>query len=245
MDYCNNCNREISGKYCSNCGQPARLKRIDSHYIIHEITHVLHFEKGVFFTIRELLFRPGKNIREFISINRSRLVKPVIFIIISSLIYSLLNHFFHIEDGYINFSDSSLTAEEAEKSTSGKILHWIQSHYGYANIIMGVFISVWLKLFFRKHQYNIFELLILLCFVLGIGMLIISLFTLFQGLTGIQVMQGAGVLLILYCSWAIGQFFGQDKFGSYFKAFAAYILGMLTFTFAALLTGLLFDLFKL
>jgi len=106
MTNCKNCDNVITGNFCSNCGQPVKLERIDRHYIVHEINHVLHFEKGIFYTIKELLIRPGQNVREFISENRSRLVKPIIFIIVTSLIYSIIVHFFHVEDGYINMSDS-------------------------------------------------------------------------------------------------------------------------------------------
>lgn len=222
------------GIYCSNCGQPAQLKRIDGHYIIHEIEHVLHFEKGILFTIRELLLQPGKNVRDFFAENRSRLVKPVLFIVITSLIYSVISHFFHIEDGYVNYA-------AAEKSSATVIFEWIQQHYGYANIIMGVFIALWVKLFFRKYDYNFFEILILLCFVMGMGMLIFSFFALLQGVTHINMMQIAGLVGVVYISWAIGQFFDQKPI-SYFKAFCAYLLGFITFSASALILGALIDL---
>jgi len=61
MNNCSNCNDALTGKYCSNCGQPVKVKRIDGHYIVHEIEHVLHFERGILFTIKELLIRPGQN----------------------------------------------------------------------------------------------------------------------------------------------------------------------------------------
>ncbi|RZJ27416.1 MAG: DUF3667 domain-containing protein, partial [Flavobacterium sp.] len=76
MTTCKNCTALVAENYCPKCGEPATLKRIDGHYIIHEIEHVLHFEKGILLTIRELLIRPGQNVREFISENRGRLVKP-------------------------------------------------------------------------------------------------------------------------------------------------------------------------
>lgn len=232
---CKNCNSEVNQNYCPNCGQSVKLKRIDGHYIIHEIEHVLHFEKGILFTIRELLVRPGENVRHFISENRVRLVKPIIFIIVTSLIYTLVNHFFHIEDGYVKF-------DEAKQSTTGLIFKWVQEHYGYANIIMGIFIAFWAKIFFRKYSYNFFEILILLCFVIGMGMLIYSVFAIFQGLTHINVMQIAGLVGFVYCSWAIGQFFDKQKGINYFKAFAAYVLGFLTFSLTAILIGTLIDL---
>jgi hypothetical protein len=221
--------------YCSNCGQPAKVKRIDAHYIVHEIEHVLHFERGILFTIKELLIRPGQSIRDFIAENRSRLVKPVIFIIVTSLIYTLINHFFHIEEGYVSFT-------EVKKTAIGSIFNWLQNHYGYANIIMGVFVVFWLKIFFKKYHYNFFELLILLCFVLGIGMLIFSVFALFEGLTKLNLMQISSFIGVVYCIWAIGQFFDKTKPISYVKALASYFLGMLTFCFSVIILGILINL---
>lgn len=231
---CTNCSNDFAGKYCNNCAQPAQLKRIDGHYILHEIEHILHFDKGILYTIKALLIRPGKSIKRFISDDRSRLVKPVIFIIITSLIYTTINHFFHIEDGYIS-------VHEVKSKAITSIFGWIQSHYGYANIIMGVFIAAWLKLFFRKYDYNFFEILILLCFVIGVAMLILALFALIQGVTKIGLMQYSGMLSFGYISWAIGQFFDQRKISSYVKALFAYVLGMLTSTITALLIGYLID----
>ena len=232
---CKNCSAEVNQNYCPNCGQPTKLKRIDGKYIMHEIKHILNFERGILFTVRELLLRPGENVRNFISENRIRLVKPIVFIIVTSLIYSLINHFFQIEDGYVKF-------DETKQSTTGNIFKWVQDHYGYANIIMGMFIAFWTKLLFRKYNYNYFEILILLCFVMGIGMLIYSSFALFQGLTHIDLMQIAGIVGFIYSTWAIGQFFDKKKFSNYVKAFFSYFLGFLTFTLTAVLIGTLIDL---
>ena len=142
MINCINCNHELSGKYCSNCGRPASIKRIDSHYITHEILHVLHFEKGILFTVKELLTRPGQNVREFIAVDRAKLVKPIIFVVITSLVYSLVNHLFHVEDGYVSY--------HGEKNATSSIFDWVQAHYGYANMIMSVFIALWLRLFLES-----------------------------------------------------------------------------------------------
>lgn len=234
MTNCGNCDSAITGNYCQNCGQPVKLKRIDAHYIIHEVEHILHFEKGILFTVRELLIRPGQNVKDFLHNNRSRLVKPIIFLIVTSLIYSLASHFFHVEDGYVKM-------EDAKKSTSAIIFKWIQDHYGYSNILMGIFIAWWTKLFFRKQGYNIYEILILLCFAMGMGMLIFAVFAATQGLTHVKVMQVGGYVGVAYCAWAIGQFFDGRKVMSYVKALGAYILGMVTFFASAMLVGVLID----
>lgn len=53
MTNCTTCNIELTSKFCPNFGQPSQLKRIDGNYIIHEIEHVLHIERGILYTIRE------------------------------------------------------------------------------------------------------------------------------------------------------------------------------------------------
>lgn len=231
---CKNCKTELNSKFCPDCGQPAKPKRIDGHYIIHEIEHILHFESGILFTIRELIINPGENIRNYLLENRSRLIKPIVFIIVCSLIYSITINIFHIEDNYIKF--------EGRQSTASDMFKWIQEHYGYANVIMGLFITMWLKIFFRKYNYNIFEILILLCFIMGVSMLIFSLFALFQGLIKINLMTIGGIIGIGYCSWAIGHFFGKSRVFNYVKALFAYILGMITFTISTILVGIIIDL---
>ena len=197
---CKKCNTIINSKFCSNCGQPSNLKRIDGHCIIHEIEHILHFERGILYTIRELIINPGQNIRNYLSDDRSRLVKPVIFIIVTSLIYTLTSHFFHIEEELINF-------EGLEKSAIGSILKWMQGNYGYASILTGIFIAIWLKVFFKKYKYNFYELLIMLCFVQGISMLIFTVFAFLEGVSHFKLLSFAGVLGVIYMTLAIGNFF--------------------------------------
>jgi hypothetical protein len=107
---------------------------------------------------------------------------------------------------------------------------------------MGIFIALWTKLFFRRYKLNIFEILILLCFVIGMGMLIYSVFTIIQGMTHFNLMQTAGIVGLVYTTWAIAQFYDKGKVATYVKAFFAYILGMLTFSLAAIIIGILTDL---
>lgn len=231
---CKNCVSKIHGNYCAQCGHAAKLKRIDGQFVLREIEHVLHFEKGLFFTIRELLIRPGKSVREYISENRSRLVKPIIFIIVTSLIYTLMEHFFHIEKGYFNMSDDKAAAVKV-------ISNWVHDHYGYANIIMGFFIACWLKIFFRKQDVNIFEIAILLSFVMGMGMLFLAIAAFLKGVTGLNLMAAASFITFAYLSWAIGQFFDRNKFTNYLKAGAAYALGFATFSASTWIVGAGYD----
>lgn len=232
---CNNCKNEFSFNFCPECGQPSKLKRIDGHYIMHEIEHVLHFDRGILFTIKELFINPGQNIRNYIFENRSRLVKPVIFVILTSLIYSVISHYFHIEDEYIKY-------QGLEKSSLFKILGWMQANYGYLNIMTGTFIAIWLQLFFKKYNYNFFELLIMLCFILGISMLIFAFFAIVEGVLHIKLLNIAGMISIVYLTWATGSFFEEKKAATYAKALISYLLGMITFFILIFAVGITIDI---
>lgn len=231
---CNNCYSEVKQNYCPNCGVPIKLSRINGRYLLNEVGSVLNFDKGIFYTIKELLIRPGISVHTFIHKDRNRLVKPIVFVIVTSLIYMIAQHFLHFEDGYVN-------ADGFEESAITKILGWIQSNYGYANILMAVFIAGWIKIFFRKYEYNFFEILILLCFVIGIGMLMYTVFGIIESTTKSRVLHIGGMIALIYTSWAIGQFFDKSKKTNYLKGFIAYLLGMLTFFIGAIILGLGID----
>ena len=233
---CKNCNTEIDYNFCPNCGQPKNLKRIDKQYIMHEIEHVLHFERGILHTVKELFTNPGKNIRKYLTESRTRLVKPVIFIFLTSLLYTLINNFFHIEDAYVNNNvfDNSLIL---------KIINWIQSHYGYANLLTGIFIAIWLKILFKKYDYNFYELLIMLCFVMGISMIIFSVFALIEGLVHFKLLGFASIISFLYLILSIVSFFNDKKIGNYFKAIIAFLFGSITFYIIIIAIGATLDFF--
>jgi hypothetical protein len=232
---CKKCKSEVSYNYCPLCGHPKDIKKIDGKYLLQEIRSVLSFEKGFLFTVRELATNPGRSIKDFLNNDRNRLVKPVVFLIVMSLIYSVFNKIFHFEDGYVQFSGN-------KDAATPSISKWIQENYGYANIIMAIFIAGWVKLFFRKRDVNIFEILVLLCFVMGMGMLIYAIFGVVQNLINFNLMQVAGIVGFIYLTWAIGQFYGKGKIVNYVKAFSAYILGMIAFTITAILIGSVIDL---
>ena len=232
---CKNCNAEVNSNFCHNCGHPTSVKRIDRYYIIREIGHLLHFERGLLYTIRALITNPGESIRTYLLETRSRLVKPVFFIIVTSLVYSLCNHYFHFDDNYVNYSGE-------EGSTTTELFKWVQEDYGNSNMVMAIFIALWTKLFFRKYNFNFFEILILLCFIMGIAMLIFSIFGAVQGITHVKTMQYAGIGGFAYTTFAIGQFYDKRKIASYVKAFLAYILGMVTFVLLLMIVGAIIDL---
>jgi len=239
MDTCKNCNEPISGNFCSNCGQPATLRRIDGRYIIHEIKEILCGNRGFVYTIKKMLTTPGESVRSFLAKDRYRFVKPITFVIITSLIYALINHFFRI-----SVEDLGLSGEEVSPTTI-LIFHWMTFEYpGYATMLTGLYMAFWIKLFFRKSGYNLFEVFILMCFISGVSALFMSVVTPFQGLSQLNIIQLSSVVLIIYFMWAVGQFFGEKKIKNYVKALIAYILGVLVLSILIVFVGTLIDVLK-
>lgn len=236
-EVCRICSNQITGTYCSSCGHPSTLVRINGKYILNEVRHVVNFEKGLLYSIRELFLRPGVSIRTFIREDRSRLIKPLVFLIVTSLIYTLLQQLLNFEDGYVNYSDSTQT-------TTTLLFEWVSKNYGYANIIMAIFIALWLKLFFRKYDYNFFETLILLCFMMGMGMVLYAIFGVLQSFMNSKVLDKGFLVGFLYVCWGIARFYDKKKFWNYIKAFFSYLLGFFTFALVVALLGALIDMYK-
>ncbi len=241
MNICKKCKNEIQSDYCPYCGHPQEIERINGRYIISEIGSVLNFHKGIFHTIRELLIRPGQNIRQFISEDRSRLVKPIMFILICSLTSTIFEQIFEFKNEYIDFH---VEFNDSSDSVMSLIFQWISQNYGYSNILISVFVAIWIKIFYRKYDYNFYEILILLLFVNGMQMLMFSFLGILEGLTKTPILSFGTYFVFIYAFWAIAQFFDKRKMLNYLKAPISYFLGMITFFLVALGIGLIIDLIK-
>jgi hypothetical protein len=181
------------------------------------------------YTIKKVLVSPGKSTREFLAEGRHRFVKPITFLILMSLIYTIINHFFQI-----GVKDYALQ-QDTLGGTYDQIMSWMLIDYpGYSGIITGLLMAFWIKLFFKKSGFNIFEIFILVCFVTGVTTLFLSIVTIFQGLLHVDLISISNLVLIVYFVWAVGQFFDSQKISSYVKAFLSYILGVLVLTFSIL-----------
>jgi hypothetical protein len=233
MIECKNCSNFFESKYCPHCGAPAKVKRIDRHYVAHEVQHgVLHVEKGFLFTARELMLRPGHCIRNFIEGGRAKHYKPIGFVIVTSIIYTALGHYF----------DTSSVYPKPE-GNANKVILWITTHYSYSNLIEILFISTTLTLLFWKKKYNYFEYIVLNCYLTGQAMLIGCIFMMASYFTKIPAIHALfPFFAIVYSIWGISQFFNDKKLLTYVKALLAYMLGFFLFFFIAILFAQLLTL---
>ena len=96
--HCINCALAVAGpgqKFCPGCGQPTPAHRIDWHFLGHELEHsVLHMDRGILYSLRQLMLRPGRLMRDYIDGRRGNHVKPLLLIMVSAAAVVLLNRFF-------------------------------------------------------------------------------------------------------------------------------------------------------
>ena len=204
--------------------EKSNLKRIDRRYISHEIEHVLHLDRGFFYTVRELMLRPGKAVREFLFEDRKKLVKPVLYLILCSVIFTIIIHLLHADVSLFNIDRiSPLQGKIRSKEIGG----WINNSLGYSQLLLGVFIAIWLKIFFKKQQYNIYEIVVLLSYILGEALLILLSVIILGNIFESQVIGSIGVgIYLFYIIWGIGQFFGEKKISNYIKSALTFVFGV-------------------
>lgn len=99
---CLNCGAEVSGNFCSECGQSIETHRF---HVIHILTHdflkkVFYYDKGLFYSIKELYTRPGHSVREYIAGKRASHLHYFSLLIVLIILFKLIENVtsFHYSD---------------------------------------------------------------------------------------------------------------------------------------------------
>ncbi|PBJ15656.1 DUF3667 domain-containing protein [Flavobacterium sp. ACN6] len=151
---CKNCHQVFNGHYCNNCGQPADTHKINSHFLWHDIQHgLLHFDKGILYSLGQLFTRPGNSIREFIEGKRVRHFKPLSLVVLLGTLYGFLYHYFHI-NYFINESQDDTLDYKT-------INEWTATHFSWVTIATIPLYTIGTFIVFRNQGYNFVELFVL------------------------------------------------------------------------------------
>ena len=164
---CLNCDAEIEKHFCSNCGQKSDTHRITvKHFLFHDLLHgVWHIDKGILFTLKETIFRPGQAALDYIKGKRIRYFNVFYLCLLVIGLHLVLSHWY----------DTILHTEVNPKNDTVKVSNFFSQHI--IAILFGIipilgFNSLWI---FRRLKLNIAEQFILSGFCL-LGMLMIGIF---------------------------------------------------------------------
>lgn len=99
---CLNCSQPLQGNYCIHCGQSAKSHRFTlKHVFSHDFLHaIFHFDKGLFFSVKELFTRPGHTTREYINGKRVSHINYFSMLVLLIMAFSLVEDItpFHYTD---------------------------------------------------------------------------------------------------------------------------------------------------
>lgn len=162
---CANCDRAIDGagqKFCPACGQPTPAHRIDWHFLGHELEHsVLHMDRGILYSLKNLMLRPGHFIRDYIEGRRARHVKPLMLIMILAAAMVFLAKYF-LEGDVVGAAVAVGGAAAAGASADGQfdptrlfnafgaVTDWMNRNYAGATLLLLPFEAAAFKLAFRR-----------------------------------------------------------------------------------------------
>lgn len=237
---CKNCDKEINGNFCPNCGQSASTHAINMHYLWHDIQHgVFHVDKGLLYTAKELFTRPGHSIREFIQGKRVMHFKPFAMVFLLGSVYSLLHHYFDIQ------APMFLEKTNEAQQTGARVNEWIFSHYALANLLMLPFISIASYLAFWKKGYNLVEHLVLNCFIAGQKLIVqFAFFPLLyiynKSETVVALTLVSLIIDFILTAWTYNQFFNtQSTLKNILKTLLSYVLQLAFTIVISLLVGII------
>src|SRR5690554_6051963 len=163
---CLNCNQPITGNFCANCGQK-KHKRIDRKYLIDELQYtVLHTNKGLFYTIKNLIKNPGKTTREFINGNRVNHYKPILLVFLLSTISTFIMYKMigmgEVMERYYSESKMDFVNEQNEFMT------WLSNYIPVLMLLLIPFFAMLTKISFRKWGHNYYEHFVMNAFFLSL-----------------------------------------------------------------------------
>lgn len=243
---CKNCDQDFNGNYCNQCGQSAETHRLNFHFLWHDIQHGLfHFDKGVLYTSKQLLTRPGASIREFLEGKRVKHFKPLSLVIILATIYGLLYHYFHIN----MFYQVDLGNSPNEKAFIEKYNEWMSTHFAWATLISIPFYALATFITFRKQGYNFIEHLVLNSFLAAQRLIVhIITFPLIYFYNSTPYMGKIMVFItfidFILMVWGYTQFFNKiTKLKLFLLSILSYVIFIIGLVTAGLIIGVFVKLF--
>lgn len=218
--------------------------RIDRNYILQEIKALLNLEKGYLYTVKCLAISPGEHLRAYLAGDRSQLTKPLIFLFFNSFLAVFLSGYLNLPAAnhdaieYSYYLDPSLDLQE--------IIRWKKNNMGYVYLIFGIFMAFWIQLFYRNYKYNIYEIFVVLAYILGQGMLIyisnlLGNHFLPAGIFKNIVLGSLGLGYYFYIIFVLLQLFNHKKIQNFFKLVLIFLLSGISFLSVQILAVLCFN----
>ncbi len=170
---CLNCGKELEDKFCSRCGQKSDTHRISfKNFILHDVLHgTFHLDKGILFTAKEALIRPGNAALDYISGKRKRYYNVFYLILIAAGLMLFVRHFY---EELLIVQGRKLVENPPQLNEASQIIDNILSQKGKIIIFLFVpFAALNSYILFRRKNLNLSEHFIIAGMIL-LGIILLS-----------------------------------------------------------------------
>lgn len=164
VHYCPNCGAEVNSRFCGQCGAKYGKKELDLKSLFQVVFETItNWEQKMVRTLEVLAKDPGKIVRAFIGGERRKHYHPVKFL----LFWASVNLFIAL-NLKVSFGEMDASLSITEQQFNAFIQNYISLIYAAAVPIMalGPF------LIFRKLEPKFVHYNVMLCYIVGAGLLI-------------------------------------------------------------------------
>ncbi len=234
---CPNCENVYKGNYCNDCGQKTVHGRFTMKNLISEaFLSAFHIEKkGLIYTVGELTLRPGKAVLNVIRGQRLSLYPPFKYLLLVGaiiVIFSLRYKFFHNEVTQLH-DDNVLYQIEFVKNNStffDGFFRYAEEKATLLNVVAIPIFSFFSWLFFLDYKFNYAENLILNTFITAQQLLFLLLLVPALEISSSikpELISIYTAIAIGFNVWAYMQFFGGNKFTTFYRSLVAVVTAYL------------------
>ena len=230
---CLNCNSKLTGPFCAQCGQSRDTHRITfKHFIFHDVLHgVFHVERGMLFTAKQALRRPGIAALDYIAGKRKPYYNVFLLVLFTlGLILFLRHTYAQLEGAQYKKDFVEVNLNEASQNIDNLLSQK-------SKIIIFLFVplaAINSRLLFKGKRYNLLEHAILAGMIL-LGILLITdifttvlYFNFFLKSDDFGELVGEGALFTILCYITFG-YYNAFRPGLSFLGTATRIIGMFVF----------------
>ncbi len=182
---CLNCKTEFEGKYCPECGQASKTKRLNVRIMIKGVLEgFFDLQKPLYQTIIGLTIHPGRVVSEYVEGQRKKYANPIKYSLTVSALMILITQY---RGTTVNTARESFVADPtAPEFITTFITHFsefmdaIMPYSQIINMVWMPWLAVILFVFYKKFNYRIAEHMAFGFFIFGHLTLIQCLFVAFN-----------------------------------------------------------------
>lgn len=228
---CLNCGHPVPERFCGRCGQDAHhTHRFTMADMPHDVLHsIWHIDKGILYTLRTMIGRPGSTIRSYLAGQRVDHFRPLSLLFFITGLYALLFSALHINMMPPRDPAMPEAVYQMQASSTAFFMKYLSWFY-VAMVPAWALAARWCL---RRGGYNYAECLIIASFITAINnfltLLLLPVTYAYSGTPQIQSFSFYALLLVIgYASWAYGSLLSHTALswlGRLWRGFLTFMLG--------------------